>query len=225
MTATKRHFTLVEIIVVLVIIVMIMAFAVPAFNRILTGNAVSYGSRMVSSQLNMARIEACARRRNVAVIFIMDAPAISSSRDVEGIYRRRAFRSCYVTEALGHYTFDKWVPGTKWELLPVGAFFDSGHFTASKEVRDVVDDSDTKLFADNSTISNAIIFLPTGRPDCSSASPGKSTRPRVTVCEGVIPGNAASDGGPAKENSDNWISCWVNRFTGAITSKQHGQED
>ena len=66
----KRSFTLVELLVVTVIIGIIVGAVVPAFTRLMTGNAVSYGLRMTTSQLNMARTEACARRRYVAVVFL-----------------------------------------------------------------------------------------------------------------------------------------------------------
>ena len=56
-------FTLVELLVVIAIMVIIMGFSVPMFSKISFGNAVDGSSRMISSQLSLARAEAVAKRR------------------------------------------------------------------------------------------------------------------------------------------------------------------
>ena len=116
----RRNFTLVELLVVTVIIGIIVGATVPAFTRLMTGNAVSYGLRMTTSQLNMARTEACARRKYVAVVFANHT--MNDDADHAPMLDRRAFRSCYLDDSRN---FDCWVPGTKWEVIPTGATISS----------------------------------------------------------------------------------------------------
>ena len=138
----KRNFTLVELLVVTVIIGIIVGAVVPAFTRLMTGNAVSYGLRMTTSQLNMARVEACTRRRYVAVVFpYAEADINDPDHNVSAL--RNSFRACYVDyQNGGDVNFSAWVPGTQWEFLPKGAVFDA--FIA-KNVTNVADESDTHI--------------------------------------------------------------------------------
>ena len=171
----KRNFTLVELLVVTVIIGIIVGAVVPAFTRLMTGNAVSYGLRMTTSQLNMARVEACARRRFVAVVF----PDSSFSGDIIGY--RCAFRSCFVEKnTSGDYEFKEWVPSTKWEYLPKGAYF--GEDTVLPlEVKDVTDEDG--LLTSGTHNIRAVIFSASGRA-------ANKTSFEVVVREGVVTDNA-----------------------------------
>lgn len=116
--ALRRHFTMVELMVVIVIASIILAFSVPAFQKLAVGSGVDAAARMLSSQLSLARAEAISRRQYIAVI--MPGQHFNKDTDDENIYRYQSFRAAIVTHSGGTYTFEKWVEGTEWSFLPTG---------------------------------------------------------------------------------------------------------
>ncbi len=116
-------FTLVELLVVIAIMVMIMGCTVPMFSKMSFGNAVDGSSRMISSQLSLARAEAVAKRQYIAIVMPgekFDQPSDGSTTDE---YNFRAFRAAIVeaTDNSREFDFVKWFPGTEWGFLPKGA--------------------------------------------------------------------------------------------------------
>ena len=116
-------FTLVELLVVIAIMIIIMGFSVPMFSKISFGNAVDGASRMISSQLSLARAEAVAKRQYIAIV--MPGKDFEQPTDGEKTdeYNFRAFRAAIVEETDNSKKFDfvKWFPGTEWGFLPKGA--------------------------------------------------------------------------------------------------------
>ena len=231
----KRHFTLIELLVVVVIVTVLFAALMPAFNRMMTGNAVSYGARIISSQLNMARIEACRSRRNVAVVFADAGTEGATYPSGDGVVlNKRAFRSCYVSDDLK--TFEGWIPGTKWEVLPVGAYLDFGKdggeecfvgsdldASAFEEITKEIDgenkipkplDDEVRpafVLVKNKPPKHVILFKRSGKP----LSADKTLM--VTVREGVVVGNdLGDDHKPDKYDQDNYLQIKVNRYTGNV---------
>ena len=116
-------FTLVELLVVIAIMIIIMGFSVPMFSKISFGNAVDGASRMISSQLSLARAEAVAKRQYIAIVMPgkdFNQPADGATTDE---YHFRAFRAAIVetTGDTKKFDFVKWFPGTEWGFLPKGA--------------------------------------------------------------------------------------------------------
>ena len=118
-------FTLVELLVVIAIMIVIMGFSVPMFSKISFGNAVDGASRMISSQLSLARAEAVAKRQYIAIVMPgkdFEQPSDGESTDE---YHFRAFRAAIVEEDDDDddntYSFKAWFPGTEWAFLPKGA--------------------------------------------------------------------------------------------------------
>lgn len=117
-------FTLVELLVVIAIMIIIMGFSVPMFSKISFGNAVDGASRMISSQLSLARAEAVAKRQYIAIVM----PGTDFKQPADGAttdeYHFRSFRAAIVEEISGEskkFDFVKWFPGTEWGFLPKGA--------------------------------------------------------------------------------------------------------
>lgn len=118
-------FTLVELLVVIAIMIIIMGFSVPMFSKISFGNAVDGASRMISSQLSLARAEAVAKRQYIAIVMPgkdFEQPDDGKTTDE---YHFRAFRAAIVEEDDDDddntYNFKAWFPGTEWSFLPKGA--------------------------------------------------------------------------------------------------------
>ena len=117
-------FTLVELLVVIAIMIIIMGFSVPMFSKISFGNAVDGASRMISSQLSLARAEAVAKRQYIAIVM----PGTDFKQPADGAttdeYNFRAFRAAIVEKddaAETTFKFKEWFPGTEWGFLPKGA--------------------------------------------------------------------------------------------------------
>lgn len=238
MKKNTRPFTLIEILTVIVIIAVIVGVTVPAYNRLMTGNAVSYGNRIVTSQLNMARTHACSKRRDVAVLFTSystsENPITYSSEAEEDPVALRAFRCAYVKEDGTDWKFDGWIKGSKWEYLPKGAFFPvndndatakvkdtSRGFVSSAVVKEVKDDADSgdKMFSGTPNFALSVIFKgKNGRPVIGTSAP------KVQVREGVINGNANDSDIVIKDNDENWAVSTVNRYTGAVTTEFNGED-
>ncbi len=119
----RRHpFTLVELMTVIVIAAIVLGFSVPAFRKIMNGNSVDAGSRMVSSQLMLCRGEAVSKRRYVALL--LPADNFKADDDDDNIYAYSSLRAAFVkpdTSSSNKFLFDEWVPGTAWAFLPTGA--------------------------------------------------------------------------------------------------------
>lgn len=114
----RWHFTLVELMVVIVIASIILAFSVPAFQKLAVGSGVDAAARMLSSQLSLARAEAISRRQYIAII--MPGQHFNKDTDDENLFKYQSFRAAIVTHSGGTYTFEKWVDGTEWTFLPTG---------------------------------------------------------------------------------------------------------
>lgn len=244
---TYRQFTLIELLTVVAIIAMLVGITVPIYNRLMTGNAVSYANRIITSQLNMARTYACSRRVDVAVIFL-DHTITYNDNDPVAL---RTYRTAIVRNNGGTWEFVEWVPGTNWQYLPSKAAFAINNSVLAEgdklempalvdnvnglipslpydrsiaEVEDDNKDSKTQLFAGKKDVHSAIIFRHDGRPVCGAyylSDAGKTPlSPCVQVREATIAENKNNVTMAVGTNSDNYIYAVVNRYTGAVSTKQ-----
>lgn len=120
--AWRRPFTMVELMVVIVIASIILAFAVPAFQKLAVGGGVDAAARMVSTQLSLARAEAISRRQYIAVI-MPGADFNKDNANDESLYKYQSFRAAVVENydsTTRTATFKNWVEGTEWTFLPTG---------------------------------------------------------------------------------------------------------
>ena len=154
-------FTLVELLVVIAIMIIIMGFSVPLFSKLSFGNAVDGASRMISSQLSLARAEAVAKRQYIAIIMPGATYTPDSGDDNE--YHYKAFRAAIVTPIAGNpnrFNFDSWFPGTEWGFLPNGAVIaevdgDADSTSSSNSVECVITDSDDDGEIDSRVINES----------------------------------------------------------------------
>lgn len=247
---TYRQFTLIELLTVVAIIAMLVGITVPIYNRLMTGNAVSYANRIITSQLNMARTYACSRRVDVAVIFLDHT--ITYNDKLDDPVALRTYRTAIVRNNGGTWEFVMWVPGTNWQYLPSKAAFAINNSVLAEgdkqlkmpalvdnvnglipslpydrsiaEVEDDNKDSKTQLFAGKKDVHSAIIFRHDGRPVCGAydlSDAGKTPlSPCVQVREATIAENKNNVTMAVGTNSDNYMYAVVNRYTGAVSTKQ-----
>ena len=102
-----RHYTLVEIMVVMALAALLAAMALPAFGALMHGNSVAVTCGYVKNALDQAQARAVTDRKYVATV--MDLTGA-----VSGLPSTQAVRNCYVTSG---YAFEKWVDGSDWIKL------------------------------------------------------------------------------------------------------------
>lgn len=151
----KHRFTLVELMVVLIIVGIMLAALAPAFNRLMTGNAVGAAERMISSQLSLARAEAARRRCEVAIVIYDDHDYDAT------LPKSSSFRAAY--NPAGTW---QWLPGSQETWLPTGAIVGSlvlGSITDTNYVYPLIANTPGLTVKIGGVDFPAIIFKPNGR--------------------------------------------------------------
>ena len=168
----SRCFTLTELMVVLLIMAILLAVAIPAFEKLTTGTGVDAAGRMVSAQLRLARQYAITQRAKIAII--MPGPAATGLTEK---YRYSCLRAAIVTGGSSPFTFSEWVQNTTWSFIPIGASImeaddDKGIKNAGSLSKTPNDDGYTKCSSVDMTKLVAgytgtnircMVFAPTGR--------------------------------------------------------------
>jgi len=193
---TKKHpFTLVELMVVLIIIGILMAALAPAFNRLMTGNAVGAAERMISGQLALARAEAARRRCDVAIVIL---PKSSS------------FRAAYKPNDSGPW---EWMLGSQETWLPTGAIIGQ---LRTDDITNPKPKDDYPLSNTTSGITveiggvnfPAIIFKPNGRLDQNV---------KLAIYEAVILPDQTDDKSIQMLNNKYCRVLNISQYTGRVT--------
>jgi len=198
----RAHFSLVELLVVMAIMAILMAVVVPAFKSF--GGGVSGASRMVGSQLRLARQYAIAHRKRIAVLMpgLNQGPAEN---------RYVAFRACQVDNQ-SPPNFIAWITGTKWEFLPTGSVIaeadqDSG---MQSPPNDGTSTLVTGVDGFSAGVScRAVVFKPTG------ATAGGAQR-FVTVANGFV-----SNGSLTIKNAQDYVDIKVDQYTGRVSYEKN----
>ena len=177
----KKHFSLVELLLVMVITVIMLGIVIPTFHKITKGVSVEMAARQLGAQLKAVREYAITNREYVALI--MEAVNVPSPQLPFG-YKFVAYRACIVTKngsnwsAGGDGSNDSdWVYGERWEFLPEGAQIEDMSNFDGDEVSGVTDDGISLV---NETIAPIVVFSPTGKCEGVSGSGATLTISDIT---------------------------------------------
>ena len=114
----RHRFTLIELLTVLGIASVVMALALPAFTRMVSGNKVDEMSGRLKLGLEQAQSIAATENRYVALLL----PNGSDSDVTDAEARRNrlgGYRPAFVNRTTTTtYTFDRWVDGHVWKNAP-----------------------------------------------------------------------------------------------------------
>jgi Tfp pilus assembly protein FimT len=104
-------FTLIELVVVMGIIVLVLALALPAFNKLMQGNNIKQATNMATAYITSGRAAALQQKRSVAVVFYEESAgqtAVVLAREVA------------VDATNGNVSYFEILPGRYAEYLPAG---------------------------------------------------------------------------------------------------------
>lgn len=213
----KQNYTLVEILVVIAIVGILLGISIPAFDKITKGNRVHNAAASIGSAVSLARSQAVSNRRYVAMILPLDT---ADGKPELQQYLYKSFRLCYLTFNGTDYTFENWLPGSKWISLPDG--------TVISEV-DATDTAGT--IGINSANYNKLLEI-------KALKPVTATYPSLTYCaivfnpfggtvndtlyvkvtEGIFTGNVLTKkiltSKDATDKPLNYFAVKINKFTG-----------
>jgi len=237
---TRNRFTLIELLVVIGLASLLMTIMLPAFNRMISGNAVDRAASELKLALEQAQSIAASSRKYVAVVFPNGNNALSrwDSSGKLPIRKLASYRLCYVKydSEKELWEFVNWVPEKMWQKLDrcliVAAAADeedvkleaSGGLKAA--VRTSVEDLDKCFSGDEKrkplkkirkvdgdagdSTFSAVVFTPTG--GLKSGGPAY-----FAVAEAAFNGNTIVY--PVQDGNGypvNLVCLKIDRFTGAV---------
>jgi type II secretory pathway pseudopilin PulG len=193
----------VELLTVMIIMMIVMTIALPAFRRLTGGTGVEAAARMVGAQLRLARQEAIAQRKRIAILF----PAAGQVTDPPDV-GYQAFRACIVDRS---NAFQSWVENTSWQYVPTGTVIAEVDDDHTGGIDDPPSDGGGTLVSgvpeDTGAVGvRAVVFMPTGKL--------VGERRYATVVEGTVPANG---GAVLVKNRANYIHAVVDQYTGRIS--------
>jgi Tfp pilus assembly protein FimT len=186
---TKRRFSLLEMIAVVIIVLMMMGAVVPLLD--IGGAAGVDGSaRVVASQMRMARSYAIAQKKYVAVLMPSAGAGDKGGAD-EVNYRASSIRACILDGAPSYNATTQNREATFDEYLPPSS-------TSLNQYDNV----------------RAIIFTPTGStaPAAQGGSPG-TTNTTIRIVEAVLSNTTLTE----KYSGDNALQFLVYNLTGRVS--------
>ena len=106
----RSHYTLVEIMTVIVIAAILFGIGIPAFTTMIQGSNMTVAIRQLSAKMQAARAHAVTNRCKVAVLLV---EATEAKED----YRYSAYRVCVVDK---DNKWQEWIEDESWKILPKG---------------------------------------------------------------------------------------------------------
>lgn len=193
----SSHFTLLELIAVMVVIAIILGITIPAVSRLMTGSGVEAAARIVAANARLARQYAISKRCRVALLL----PAN------EGSVEDRRFSSVRLCIVDDDDHFEEWMPDSKWEFFPTGGVVvevdDTAGYGGADKTQTVTGLS-TQDFGGAGTC-RAVVFKTNGR-----------------IADGarfihIVEGGYGSGNTPIIKAKSNHVDVELDQYTGRVT--------
>lgn len=119
MVLKRKHFSLVELLTVILVAGILATLAIPSFEKMMMGSKVNQAASQLKLACEQARVEAVSSRKYVALIFPVNVGSTWSSDARSSIESSffGGYRMAYVDK---NGAFQGWVPGSSWQQLPSG---------------------------------------------------------------------------------------------------------
>jgi len=175
---TVRHFTLLELIVVMGILVLLSSVAIPAYSALFSGRKTTLAANKLNAAVMEARAYAVSNKVYTALVFLKENVSANSSE--EGYVRFRLAELYHNPEnSSKSYIWSRWANGSDYVLLPDNTMIPAktDYFgRASKLNEDATKPTDSLVDVDfshmsskdipdgmSSTDAKSIIFRPNGQ--------------------------------------------------------------
>ncbi len=145
----KHHYTLIEIMTVIVIATILFAIGIPAFSTMIRGSNMTIAIRQLSAKIQAARAYAVSNRCRTAVLLVT---TLTGTKD-ENCYS--AYRACVVNDSSTDWL--SWIEDENWTALPKGII------RASQPTETVTAVPVDKLSSDSTATISALIFEKSGQ--------------------------------------------------------------
>ena len=120
-----RHFTLLELIVVMGILVLLSAVAIPAYSSLFSGRKTTLAANKLNGAVMEARAYAVSNKVYTALVFLNEK--VSSNTSTKGYVRFRLAELYHDPESTdNNYIWSRWANGSDYVILPENTMIPSG---------------------------------------------------------------------------------------------------
>jgi len=116
-----KHFTLLELIVVMGILVLLSAVAIPAYSSLFSGRKTTLAANKLNGAVMEARAYAVSNKVYTALVFLREKVKIPGSSDQDGYIRFRLaelYHDAETNDSTSPYIWSRWAAGSDYVLLP-----------------------------------------------------------------------------------------------------------
>ena len=122
---TVRHFTLLELIVVMGILVLLSAVAIPAYSSLFSGRKTTLAANKLNGAVMEARAYAVSNKVYTALVFLNEK--VSPNTTTKGYVRFRLAELYHDPESTDNkYIWSRWANGSDFVLLPENTMIPEG---------------------------------------------------------------------------------------------------